>query len=102
MANANAEVTSESTTACVDAIHAVADCARTGATSMTQCPTIALVASADPASILPCAIVKRTPQVLKACDFLTSTAEGTSSSSSSSSSSSGSMSDAGDDAPDGL
>jgi len=94
MANTHADLSANATNACVEAIRAVAGCARTGAMSMAQCPTIALVAGKDPASVLPCAIIKRTPDVLSACAFLTTNDGDGSSSSSSSSSSSG---DAGSD-----
>ena len=100
MANKSADLSAESTTACVEAIRAVAACARTGATSMAQCPTITLVAGKDPASD-PCTIVKRTPQILNACGFLTPNDDDGSGTSSSSSSSSGAAPDAGDDAADG-
>ena len=96
IANTHADLSANATTACVDAIRSVAGCARTGAMSMAQCPTIALVADKDPASVLPCAIIKRTPQVLNACAFLTPNADDGSSSSASSSSSS-SSGDAGSD-----
>jgi hypothetical protein len=99
MANTHAELSSASTNACVDAIRAAAACARAGAMSMAQCPTIALIAGEDPTTVLPCAVVKRTPQVLAACGFLTPNDDD--GSSSSSSSSSGSAPDAGDDATDG-
>lgn len=101
MVNKNADLSAESTTACVDAIRAVAACAQTGAMSMAQCPTITLIAGKDPASVLPCAIVKRTPQVLNACGFLTPNDDDGLGTSSSSSSSSGAAPDAGDDAADG-
>lgn len=101
MKNKAADLSSESTTACVDAIRTVAGCARAGAMSMAQCPTITLVAGYDPAVVRPCDIVNRAPQVLNACEFLTEKNDDGLGTSSSSSSSSGAAPDAGDDATDG-
>jgi hypothetical protein len=70
MANPEADPSSAAVTACIDAVRATSGCARAGAGTMAQCPTIALVSGIDPATILPCAIIKRTPELLNACGFL--------------------------------
>ncbi|MBK9263516.1 MAG: hypothetical protein IPM54_27380 [Polyangiaceae bacterium] len=79
MTNPGSDPSTASINACTEAIHATAGCARTGAASMAQCPTIALASGVDPTTILPCAIIKRTPEVLSACAFIQPTGDGTSS-----------------------
>ncbi len=60
----------DATTRCVEAIGAVAACARAGATSMEACPAEPLVASATPVSFTPCTVLTRSPEVLADCAFV--------------------------------
>lgn len=102
--NKAADYSDATITACVSAIQAVEACARTGVMNMAGCSSATLVAGVDPATTLLCTIIKRTPEVLTACAFLTpnpAASSSSSSSSSSASSSSGSDVDAGADGGDG-
>ncbi|MDI1478789.1 hypothetical protein [Polyangium sp. y55x31] len=65
----------DATARCVEAVRAVAACARAGAASMADCPAEPLVAAADPAAITPCVVITRRPEQLADCAFVASTAD---------------------------
>lgn len=65
----------DATARCVEAVQAVAACARAGAATMADCPAEPLVASADPAAIAPCLVITRKPEQLADCAFVASTAD---------------------------
>jgi hypothetical protein len=58
------------TTKCVEAVRAVATCARAGAASMADCPAEPLVAGVDPVSLTPCVVITRRPEQLADCAFV--------------------------------
>ncbi|MDI1447714.1 hypothetical protein [Polyangium sp. 6x1] len=60
----------DATARCVEAVRAVAACARAGAASMADCPAEPLVAGADPAAITPCTVITRKPERLADCAFV--------------------------------
>ncbi|MRG90649.1 hypothetical protein [Polyangium spumosum] len=61
---------SDATARCVEAVGAVAACARAGAASMADCPAEPLITGADPVGITPCAIITRSPERLADCAFV--------------------------------
>ncbi|HVK62993.1 MAG TPA: hypothetical protein VM694_00880 [Polyangium sp.] len=65
----------DATARCVEAVRAVAACARAGAASMADCPAEPLVAAADPAAITPCVIITRKPEQLADCAFVAKAAD---------------------------
>jgi hypothetical protein len=64
--------------ACVNAIKAVAGCAKRGAQTMQDCPEAPLVPAA-PATTPPCSVILRYAHLLTACSFVSSKDAGTAS-----------------------
>ena len=60
----------DATARCVEAIGAVAACARANAASMADCPAEPLVAGVDPVSLSPCVVITRRPEQLLDCAFV--------------------------------
>jgi hypothetical protein len=56
--------------ACVGSIRAVEACARAGATSMAGCTAAPLASPEAAASVLPCTVIQRSPELLAACSFV--------------------------------
>ncbi|MDI3287538.1 hypothetical protein [Polyangium sp. 15x6] len=64
------EPSADATARCVEAVRAVAACARAGAATMADCPAEPLIAAADPAAIAPCLVITRKPEQLADCAFV--------------------------------
>ena len=68
-----AEPSKDATARCVEAVGAVAACARAGAASMADCPAEPLIAGVDPVSLKPCDVITRKPEQLADCAFVVPT-----------------------------
>lgn len=71
LAKSGADPSDAVVTACVEAIQVVESCARQGISSMSECPSVGIIANANPAVTTPCTIINRQPELLDACAFLT-------------------------------